>query len=144
MKILHIQAYGDIENAQNAGASDYGIVSLKSIADQLATMPDAEGIVVHIHSRGGNVDEGFAIHDLLVNSGKEITTIVEGMCASIATVLSLAGTRREMTANSSFYIHNPFTMTMGNAAELSKTAELVRAEENKLIDFYVKRPQAKK
>jgi len=141
-KILHVQAYGDIENAQFSGVSEFGVVSLKTIADQLALNPDADEIVVHIHSRGGDVDEGFAIHDLLTSSGKKVTTIIEGLCASIATVIALAGTTRKMTANSSFFIHNPFTVGIGNADELEKTADLVRVEENKLIDFYQKKTGA--
>jgi len=138
-KELHIQAYGDVDNAQFSGVSEYGIISLKSIADQIASNPEAEEIIVHIHSRGGDVDEGFAIHDLLQNSGKKITTIIEGLCASIATVIALAGSTRKMTANSSFFIHNPWTFGMGNADELERTSELTRIEEDKLIDFYQKK-----
>lgn len=140
--VIHIQAYGDIENAQFNGASEYGIVSLTSISDQLAANPNATEVVVHIHSRGGDVDEGFAIHDLLVNSGKKVTTITEGLCASIATVIMLAGSTRKMTANSSFFIHNPWTLAIGNADQLERTADDTRAEEDKILDFYINKTGA--
>ena len=135
--VLHIQCIGDIENAQFSGASEYGIVSLSSIMAQVATNPDATEIVVHIHSRGGDVDEGFAIHDFLQNTGKKITTLIEGLCASIATVVALAGSTRKITANSSFFIHNPWSMGIGNADALQQMSDDVRAEEKKLLDFYV-------
>lgn len=137
--VLHVQAYGDIENIQAAGASEWGVVSLKSITDQIKTNPDATEIVVHIHSRGGDVIEGFAIHDALVATGKKITTVIEGLCASIATVVALAGSTRRMTENSTFMIHNPWSLGMGTADELQKQADTTREAENKLLDFYVQK-----
>lgn len=136
-KVLHIKLYGDVENVQADSASEWGIVNLKTVSAALDTMPDAEEIVVHIHSRGGDVDEGFAIHDLLRATGKKITTITEGLCASIATVIFMAGTVRKMTANSTFFIHCPWTFGVGNADQLEKTAEDVRVMEDKMLDFYV-------
>lgn len=135
-KQLHIYAYGDVENIQVTEASEFGVVSLKGIAQQINSNPDAEEIIVHIHSRGGDVQEGFAIHDVLVNSGKKVITIVEGLCASIATVIALAGSVRKMTKNSEYFIHNPWTIGMGDAKQLQKTTDQVKAAEDKLAKFY--------
>jgi hypothetical protein len=52
----------------------------------------------------------------LVNTGKPITTIVEGLCCSIATVIFMAGTERKLTENSRFLIHNPWGNGEGDAA----------------------------
>ena len=139
----HIYIYGDIYNEQSDMAKAYGYVSLSQVAHQLnlAKQEGAEEIVVHIHSRGGDVNEGFAIHDLLTTSGFRISTIVEGLCASIASVIALAGTERKMTSNSEFFIHNPWadpsTMSGFTADDYAKRAVDIKAAEDKLLDFYV-------
>ena len=54
----HIYIFGDIYNEQGSWAQEMGVVSLKSVIDSLAANKDAEEIIVHIHSRGGEVNEG--------------------------------------------------------------------------------------
>lgn len=144
MKQLHIYAYGDIENIQASDISEWGIVSLKDITDKINSNPDAEEIILHIHSRGGDVNEGFAIHDALVSSGKKIITIVEGLCASIATVIALAAKPedRKMTENSTYFIHNPWNFAIGDAEEMRRNADVLDEAENKLADFYQKKTKA--
>ena len=119
----HIYIYGEIANYQDVNSQDYGIVSLKSVVNSLELNKDADEIVVHIHSPGGDVYEGLAIHDVLKASGKKITTRVEGLCASIATVILLAGSEREATPNSQIFIHNAWTFAMGDANELKKVSD---------------------
>jgi len=136
MEEAHIYIYGDIFNEQSDYASEWGVVSLTSVLKDVQAAKDAEKLIVHIHSRGGDVREGFAIHDYLVNTGKEIETIVEGMCFSIATVIFCAGTVRQMTENSEFMIHSPFGGAFGDAEEIQKYADYLKEVEDKLIDFY--------
>lgn len=142
MNKKHFYLYGIIANEPGSFAADYGIVSAKMVADFVAASADAEELVVHINSNGGDVDEGFAIHDILATSGKKITTIIEGMCASIATVPALAGSTREMTENSTFFIHNAWGGAMGDAEELQRYADACQAATDKIIDFYVKKTGA--
>ncbi len=142
----HVYVFGDIYNDQSQYASEWGIVSLKGVVDQINSNPSADELIVHIHSRGGDVMEGFAIHDALVNSGKKVTTIIEGLCASIATVVALAGSVRKMTENSEFMIHNPwgdpFSMDGFTADDYEKRAEEIRQAEDKLVAFYVNKTGA--
>lgn len=142
MKTSHFYAYGIIANEPGSFAAEFGLVSAKQIADFIQASKDSEELVVHINSQGGDVDEGFAIHDLLTTSGKKITTIIEGMCASIATVVALAGTKREMTENATFFIHNAWGGAIGDAEELQKYADAVKAATDKIIDFYVSKTGA--
>ena len=139
-KVAHIYIYGDIYNEQSDWANDYGIVSMSSVVKQIQANPDAEELYVHIHSRGGDVNEGFAIYDLLTKSGKTITTHIEGLCASIATVIFLAGSKRLMNKNSEFFIHNPwgdpYQMNGFTADDYEKRAEEIRVAEDKLKNFY--------
>lgn len=134
----NIFIYGDIYHEQSENASDYGIVSLKSVINQINAAKDAETLVVHIHSRGGDVNEGWAIHDALIATGKEIITINEGMVGSIATVPYLAAKKdnRKSLPNAKLFIHNPWGGLMGDAKEVAKYAEDLKKEEDKLAQFY--------
>jgi ATP-dependent protease ClpP protease subunit len=141
-KKVHVYLYGDIMNEQAPIASDFGIVSLNMVKQAVDRDPSADEIVAHIHSNGGNVYEGFAIHDYLVNTGKKITTIVEGLCCSIATVVFMAGTERLLTENSRFLIHNPWCEAEGNASDFRKVADELEEEEVKLLNFYTQKTGA--
>ena len=132
----HIYIYGEIGFMQDEMSAEFGIVNLKDVKKQYDAQADCEDVTVHIHSIGGVVWEGFAIHDYLRSQGKPITTIIEGVCYSIATVIALAGDMRIMTSNSEFMIHNPWIYDGGDAEQLEKTAASLRKTENRAADFY--------
>ena len=140
-----LKIYGDIGEADKMlemfDVSD-DTISAKFVSDFLDENKDATGIIVKINSRGGDVQEGWAIHDLLVNSGKKIKTVGEGKVYSIATIVFLAGTEREFMKNADGLIHNPFIpeYTLAGkyeAEDLESIAEALRQEEAKILDFYV-------
>lgn len=134
----NIFIYGDIYPDQSSNAVDFGVVSLKTVTEQINAQKGAETFVVHIHSRGGDVNEGWAIHDALIATGKEIVTINEGMVGSIATVpyLSAKKENRRSLPNAKTFIHNPWGGLMGDAKEISKYGEDLKKEEDKLAQFY--------
>ncbi|KKL54572.1 hypothetical protein LCGC14_2264030, partial [marine sediment metagenome] len=119
----HIFIQGIISPWQDKAAEEWGEVNIKQVTQQIQDNVDAEKLIVHIHSPGGDVDEGFGIHDILVASGKEIETRIEGLCASIATIIALAGKTRMITENSEFMIHNPWMDAWGDADDLQKSAD---------------------
>jgi len=137
----HIFIQGIISPWQDKGAEDWGEVNIKQVTQQIQDNIDAEKLIVHIHSPGGDVDEGFGIHDILVAHGKdkgiEIETRIEGLCASIATVIAMAGSKRLITENSEFMIHNPWGDAWGDSDDVQKYADQLKAIEDKVIDFYV-------
>jgi ATP-dependent Clp endopeptidase proteolytic subunit ClpP len=143
-KSASIFIHGDIIPWQDSSSEDWGMVNLKSVTRQLRDAKDdgADTIDVHIHSNGGDVTEGFAIHDVLVNSGMKVNTIVDGSCYSIATVIFLAGSKRSMSKNSQLMIHNPFGFAGGTADDIEKYADQVRDAENKILDFYIEKTGA--
>ena len=89
-----------------------------------------------ISSGGGSVTEGMAIADLIANYPEETTATGIGLVASIATVVLLSADKVKMTENAFMMIHRPWSYTMGNAAELEATAELLDKMEAKLLDIY--------
>ena len=80
-----------------------GGVTANQIRKELARLNSADSICVHISSPGGEVYEGYTIYNLLKNSGKEINVKIEGLCASIATLIAMAGDTISMTPLSEFH-----------------------------------------
>lgn len=144
MKIADIFLYGDIFNEQSEYAGDWGVVSLTDVMNQVKKAGKVDRLLVHVHSRGGDVNEGFAIHDYLVNTGLEVHTIIEGFCASIATAPFLAGSVRQMTSNSNLMIHNPWGGAMGDAEEMRKYADYLEEKQDMILDFYASKTNTKK
>ena len=133
----HIYIYGEIANFQDKESNEYGVVSLSSVVNAVNSQPEATEFIVHIHSIGGDVYEGLAIYDFLNSLDKKVTTVNEGLTASIATVVYLAGEERQATPNSQLFIHNAWTMTMGDADELAKQSEGLRKYNELISDIYV-------
>jgi ATP-dependent Clp endopeptidase proteolytic subunit ClpP len=136
MEVAHIYIYGVIDYLQDESASSWGFVNLKDVKNQLDAQKEAKEILVHIHSEGGSVTEGFAIHDFLRAQGKPITTQIEGTCYSIATVIALAGDKRKMTSNADFMIHNPWGLAGGESKDIQQYADDLKKEELRIADFY--------
>ena len=132
----HIYVYGIISPYQEDNVSQYGEVNSKDIHNQLNNNKEADEFMVHINSMGGDVYEGYAIHDILRATGKKIITQAEGLVASIATVIFLSGDERLITDNSELMVHNPWGITSGDSATVQKYADSLSTEENKLATFY--------
>ena len=147
MKIAHFYAYGSIGQADPyfkvfTGSED-PVISAQKVSEFLQSLSsDVTDIHVHINSNGGQVSEGFAIYDLLTNSGKTITTIGEGSVKSIATVVFLSGTERELLPNAEFLIHNPWIDPFNlpssqlTAEDLQNIADEMKSAEDKMSQFY--------
>lgn len=140
----HIYIYGIIDSFQDKNSSDWGYVNLTNVRDQVEKQKEKEEIVVHIHSEGGVVTEGFAIHDYLRSQNKPITTIIDGTCASIATVILLAGDKRIGTENSKPFIHNPWGMAGGDKEEMRKYADDLEQIEEEIATFYAAKTKLSK
>lgn len=158
--MARLKIYGDIvDSEENSFMQMWGIdngVTFQSIDDFLSSISeDDKTIDIHIHCRGGNVIEGWAIYDALRHSGKEISATIDGECSSMATIVLLSAPkeRRKAYMNAHFCIHNPSATTYNldwsesltadniekGAARLSKQAEQLRAEQDRILDLYVER-----
>jgi ATP-dependent Clp protease protease subunit len=144
-----LKIYGDIgESVPDIFNEDgQGNISARMVSEFLDKNKDATSITVKINSRGGDVQEGWAIYDLLTSSGKRVKTIGEGKIYSIATIVFLAGSEREMLKNADGLIHNPYIppFTLADSYEsgdLIKIAESLQQEETKILNFYAERTGA--
>lgn len=138
-----MKSWFDIHNKSTSNTADVYIysevggydVNAKSFIDELKEIKDKD-ITIHINSLGGSVFDGLAIYNALKNHAKKVTTKVEGICASIASVIAMAGDTIEMAENSLLMIHNPFAMSGGDANELRKTANILDKIRNEIADIY--------
>lgn len=96
-------------------------------------------INVHINSPGGSVFDGFAIYNALKATKAKIVCIVDGIAASIASVIAMAGDEIYMAENAFLMIHNPSTFAMGDSDDLRKAADVLDALAAKVADVYAKR-----
>lgn len=110
---------GEYEDWWSGELKGYGPKKLQETLDGIK----ASKLTVHINSNGGDVFEGIAIYNMLKNSGKEIHVRVEGIAASIASMIAMAGETVTMGQTSMLMIHNCYTIAIGNSAELRKIAD---------------------
>ena len=96
-------------------------------------------INVHINSYGGDLFEGIAIKNFLLNRPEKINVYIDGIAASAASVIAMAGDRIVMPSDAQMMIHNPWTYTMGNAKELRKTADDLDKAQTSLEKSYLNR-----
>ena len=98
---------------------------------------DGDVIDVVISSPGGSVFEGMAIYDALKASGKTVNTSILGLGASIASVIFMAGDKREMGEGSQLMIHNALTTQGGNKHELSEAIDRLDAIDAQMSSIYM-------
>lgn len=100
-----------------------GIAAEQFIKDLKALDLQADDeLNVRVNSPGGNVFEGIAIHNYLRTLKSQVTVIVDGIAASIASVIAMAGDRIEMPQNAMMFIHNPWMFAIGDAQAMRKAA----------------------
>lgn len=126
-KVGQINIVGSIGNYE---------VTLQNVMSQVKALGNVDEYLVIINSGGGEVFEGYAIYNYLLSLNKPLTTRGVGIVASIATVIFLAGKERQLYNTTQFLIHNPWSVTEGDATEFARKAEELKTIENNLIDFY--------
>jgi len=111
--------YGDISEASWWGDE----VTPKQFKEDLDALGDISVLNVYINSGGGDVFAGQAIHSMLKRHKAQVKVYVDGLAASIASVIAMAGDIVYMPKNSMMMIHNPWTIAMGNAEDFRKLAD---------------------
>ncbi len=93
-------------------------------------------INVRINSGGGDVFEGISIYNALKNSPSEINVFIDGVAASMASVIALAGKRIFMSRYAQLMIHRVSGSANGDSEKLRETAALMDELQNSLLDIY--------
>ncbi|EAF1659686.1 Clp protease ClpP [Listeria monocytogenes] len=129
-----IDIYGDIvADGYQWYESDITSFDFKKDLDALG---DVSKIYVNINSNGGFVYEGQAIYNQLVRHPAQIHVRIDGMAASIASVIAMAGDIIEMPANAQMMIHEPAGGAFGNKSDLESAIRALDASKQSIIAAY--------
>lgn len=109
-----LYVYGDIG----------GEVEAQPMVEQIKALPDAD-LLVRINSGGGSVFEASAIFNALAAHRGMVRIIIDGLAASAASYIAMAGRRVEIAENALLMIHDPWVGGGGNSRDLRQSAELL-------------------
>lgn len=116
----------------------FGVAAGEFMADLKGVNGDIE---LHINSPGGDVHDGIAIYNQLKQRPGGIHVIVDGLAASAASFIAQAASpgKLEMAPHSQMMVHNGFSMAIGDADDLRKTADLLDKITNEIASIYAER-----
>ena len=93
-------------------------------------------ITVWINSPGGDCVAAAQIYNMLMDYKGNVTVKIDGIAASAASVIAMAGTKVLMSPVSMLMIHNPITVAMGDAGEMEKAIEMLGSVKDSIINAY--------
>jgi len=111
-------------------------VTAKKFADDLNALGDVSTITVRINSPGGDVFDGLAIYNTLLRHPATVNVEIDGLAASIASIIAMAGSTVAISPNAMMMIHDPWTIALGGAEDFRKTAELLDQVKTSLVSTY--------
>jgi ATP-dependent protease ClpP protease subunit len=114
----------------------YWGVSASDFVAELSEMQGVTAIDLHLNSPGGEVFDGLAIMNCLRSHPASVTTYVDGLAASIASVIAMAGDRIVMGPHSQLMIHEGSGLCIGDAAEMRKMADLLDFQSDNIAGVY--------
>ena len=130
-KILALDIYDPIGASWNGDG-----IEAKDIRNELKAAGEVEEIQININSEGGSVTEGIAIYSMLAEHPATKTVKIDGLAASIATIIAMAGDTRAMSENGFFVIHNPSVYEGGDAEALRKAADVLDGMKERMVSIY--------
>lgn len=131
-KTGELTLYGEISNETWWGDE----VTPKEFKADLDNLGDIGTLNIYINSPGGDVFAGQAIHSMLKRHPSHKNVYIDGLAASIASVIAMSGDTIFMPKNAMMMIHNPWTIGMGNAIEFRKLAEDLDKIRESLVAAY--------
>jgi len=113
-------------------------ISAQSFVEEIKEYEEKE-LAIHINSLGGEVFDGMAIYSIIQRRKAKTTVYIEGIAASIASVIALAADEVIMSENSLLMIHNAWGGSSGDASEMRKQADVLDKISNEIAEIYVKK-----
>ena len=136
---------GEIWLYDQVGESFWGEgVSAKTFQKELTALGKVTTINLRINSPGGDVFDGLTIYNQLKSHPARVVVDVDGLAASIASVIAMAGDEIRIASNAMMMIHNPHGMAMGDATEMQRVASLLNQIKGSLADTYASRTGQKR
>ncbi|RYY34592.1 MAG: Clp protease ClpP [Sphingobacteriaceae bacterium] len=119
-----------------------GIGSGSLSSGYIKSQLDAAGgrdIDVHISSAGGSAFDALAIYDMLKKYPGQVTTYIDSLAASAASIVAMAGSKVVMGKYALLMIHKPMVGSGGNADELLKDVQMLNVVQERLAQIYIDR-----
>lgn len=135
-----IDIYGEVvPDDWRASDVDTSAVSFRNAIKDLG---EVDTLNVHINSPGGSVYDGVAIFNMLRQHKASVTVHIDGLAASIASVIAMSGDKVVMPSNSMMMIHNAMSVSIGNANDMRKMADdLEKINESVINSYIAKNPE---
>lgn len=119
---------------------DGSMISAKDFSDELKKIPETVNTLhVRINSPGGDVFDGVAIYNRLKQHKAKKIIYIDGLAASIASIIAQAGDEIKMGEGALFMIHLPWTFSFGNRMDLDNTISRLMDVEEQMIGIYSKK-----
>lgn len=137
-----IELFGDIGQSKEPDwfwGGEPGAGTFQEFADELKSLGNVPELRVEIHSYGGSVVVGKAIHDKLAEHPANKTAVIYGICASAATYPALACQTVRIPANSFFLIHNSSGCCYGEADDMRSMADMLDIADESIANLYAAR-----
>lgn len=128
-----LMLYGDISDISWWGDE----VTPKQFKEDLDALGDITELRIYINSGGGDVFAGQAIYSMLKRHSATKIVYIDGLAASIASVVAMAGDKIIMPTNAMMMIHKCWTIALGNADEMRKIADDLDKIDESIIAAYV-------
>lgn len=146
--MLEIKAKGnqsaEIMIYDDIGEGWLGGISAKQFADEVKKLGRLESLTVRINSYGGSVFDGLAIYNTLKSNPARVNIHIDGIAASIASIIAMSGDDISMAGNGFFMIHDPWTVAAGTASDLRDQADIMDKVRDSLLDTYTKKASVKR
>jgi ATP-dependent Clp protease, protease subunit len=128
---------GEIYIYEEIGAGWYGGITAKSFAETMKELGNVSALDIYINSPGGSVFDGIAIYNQIKRFNGEKVVHIDGIAASIASVIAMAGDKIRIADNGMMMIHDPWSVAFGTADEMRKMADSLDKVRDTILDTYV-------
>lgn len=105
----------------------------------LDALGEIDTLNIYINSPGGSVFAGQAIYNIIKRHKANVIVYVDGLAASIASIIAMAGNKIIIPSNAMLMIHNPWNIAIGNSADFRKMADDLDKIGESLVAVYVER-----
>jgi len=137
-KKAELYLYGDIIEDDYVWDKEKQYISSKKVKEQLDNL-DGEDLLIHINSFGGMTFEGVSIFNLLMDYPGNVDVQIDGIAASAASIVAMAGKTIKGRSNTMLMIHKGWTWARGNADELRKVADMLEKIDTAADETYMKK-----
>ena len=136
--MIYIDVKGEVIPSGNEWLYDWYGIQATSPKQITRALKNANGqpVTIKINSGGGDVFAGCEIYNELKNYSGEVTIEIHGLCASIASVIAMAG-KCKMSPLAEIMIHNVSTSTNGDYRDMEHTAEVLKKANKTIANAYI-------